>query len=362
MKPTLLGKQHRHLLNTTVGSTGWALCIGAGTSLPIFPSWKLLVTKLVARVDEANASSIAEELLRVYSPDSVLQAVHAMLAMSEQEYTKILSEALYSFVDTQLDPAERLLFRNVLAQSGAACVSSTLWAEFAKLRERHLAQTTACQLARVIATVISTESQPSEILSFNAEPLLYALIESYCYEKFREKHLEPSDNPKRLLDFVTGSISSYKKGRIQYVFNHGTLPPPEAKASRRIASTDKLVFREGEYLNLANTAFSWQSATFLEVCLRRPTVFVGVSLSDPNMRRWLAWIQMNRSREVEMSGGIPRISTRHFWINKRPERDYMARWIEACVYHLGVRIIWIDRWDDVGATLSSMLGADQGSA
>jgi len=358
MKRTLPKSQYNRLLRTTFGTTGWALCIGAGTSLPVFPSWKDLVTSLISRVDNSNAGNIANSLLSCYSPDAVLHAVYELMSVGERQYSQILSETLYSFAKAQLATDEYRIFRDVLSQSGPERVPHTVWTEFVQLRERHFARTTAYQLARVISSTTDTEKQPSEILSFNAELFLYALVNSFCYEAFRTNHPSPSETPKRFLDFVNRSISAYKRDRIQYIFNHGVLPPPDSNATSNMTATDKLVFREGEYLNLANTAFSWQSTTFLDVCLKRPTVFVGVSLSDPNMRRWLTWIQTNRSKEIEMSNGRPRISTRHFWITKRPEHDYMIRRIEACVYHLGVRIIWIDQWDDVGLTLSTMLGTE----
>ena len=358
MKKTLSESQYKHLLQTTFNTTGWSLCIGAGTSIPVFPSWKDLVYALISRIDRKNAKNITNSLLNRYSPDAVLQAVYELISVTEEEYSKILSETLYSFVKLQLTHDEYNIFQQVISQTGPERIPHFVWEKFVQLRNRHFVKTTACQIAKVISCTTETNMQPTEILSFNAEPFLYALVNSYCYEAFRADYPNPAETLKRSLDFVNRSISPYKKNRIQYVFSHGVLPPPGATAIDNMSATDKLVFREGEYLNLANTAFSWQSTAFLEVCLKRPTVFVGISLSDPNMRRWLTWLQTNRSKEIEMSNRCPRISTRHFWITKRPEKRYLLRWIEACVYHLGVRTIWVDQWEDVGLTLSTMLGME----
>ena len=32
------------------------------------------------------------------------------------------------------------------------------------------------------------------------------------------------------------------------------------------------------------------------------------------------------------------------------------RWVESTVAHLGVRLVWLDDWSEMGAALTSMLG------
>ena len=48
MKPTLAENEQLNLLKTTFSTTGWALCIGAGTSKPVFPDWNELVEMLIS--------------------------------------------------------------------------------------------------------------------------------------------------------------------------------------------------------------------------------------------------------------------------------------------------------------------------
>ena len=189
--------------------------------------------------------------------------------------------------------------------------------------------------------------------------MLFALINSFVYEIFIAKRLDRSKHPKSVLDFINRSISYHNKRRIRYIFNHGVLAVPGGEKDSYASATDKLVFREGEYLNLANNAFSWQSSEFMSIASVRPIVFVGVSLSDANMRRWLTWIQTNRANEIQMTNGTPRTSTRHFWITKKPLSLELTTWIEACVCRLGVRIVWIDKWEDIGLTLAKMLGIQE---
>ena len=108
-----------------------------------------------------------------------------------------------------------------------------------------------------------------------------ALISGLYREKFNEQH--------KVLDLVTHSISHKKSDRIPFYFCHGLVPVPGQPRRRgSLQSIDKLVFSEAEYLQLANSSYSWQSTVFLDVCASKSVVFIGVSLSDSNMRRWLS--------------------------------------------------------------------------
>lgn len=52
--------------------SGWALCVGAGTSVPAFPRWNDLVQRIIAEnVGATKAITLAEFLSRSFSPDSL---------------------------------------------------------------------------------------------------------------------------------------------------------------------------------------------------------------------------------------------------------------------------------------------------
>jgi hypothetical protein len=122
----------------------------------------------------------------------------------------------------------------------------------------------------------------------------------------------------------------------------------------KMAAPEKLVFSEGEYLQLANSAFSWQSALFLGTAVLRSIVFVSLSFSDPNLRRWLAWVHANRTAELEIRGKELECYE-HYWLKEDIADDDQKRWIESSVRHLGVRLVWIKSWTKVGTYLERML-------
>lgn len=333
-------------------SGGWGLCIGAGTSIPAFPRWSTLIERLVALdVGARNASGLSNSLMGTFTPDALIQAAQDRTGASNQKYASQISGELYRDARASLNTRDWQLFtRMIPAHSGR--FRRSRWEAYRKLVEKQFPGMAATRLAKIIAKLIDTEFQPDAILSFNAEPLFASLINAYW-----RISLPPRSRAKKVLDPVTHSITDRKSFRIPYYFCHGALPLPAGiPGGRGVQSIDKLVFSESSYLQLANTSFAWQSSVFLDVCSSRSVVFVGVSLSDSNMRRWLSWVHSNRTEELEKVRGVKAPSTRHYWINVHPGSAREREWIESLVAHLGIRLVWIRSWSQVGDAMQAMLG------
>lgn len=350
----------RPILKERSSATGWALCIGAGTSLPAFPSWPQLIECLIARdVGYPDAVALTSSLANSFSYDALIQAAQDRFGYSAQDFAKILSDELYAKIHRLLSRSEWQLFAGFLSATRLGDFKPSEWKAFLDLVRHHFSGISALPIAEVIAEVIDTDIAPASILSFNAEPLLATLI----YASIAER-IAPSIGkfPKRgelksALDIVTHGISNRRADRIPYFFCHGLLPVPTPRHKHQTAqSVDKLVFSEGSYLQLANNAFSWQSTVFIDTCSSKVVVFVGLSLSDPNIRRWLSWIHANRIQELTERNAYRGVSTSHYWINKVPSSQAERAWIESSVAHLGIRLIWLDDWDKVGLALRKLLG------
>jgi len=341
---------------------GWSLCIGAGTSLGALPDWATLVKRLLRR----KGGSFAR-LKRSITTEALVQAVRNRLNTKDEEFADILSTTLYYGFRRNVGKADwELCARALSAISPGQLGHETEWHDFLRIITSKFPNLSALRIAQTTYTAIKTDRikashriAPAAILTFNAEPLLYALINAHAAT---DKSWAVPLTERRLLDRVNVGISYRAAGRIPYIFCHGLLPIPSGSEKfERSLSAEKLVFSESQYLSLANSSFSWASSMFLSTAVLRTIVFVGLSFTDQNLRRWLAWVQDNKIAEIEQ-----RISAKgpsagktiygHYWINKRPASREEEGWIESSVEHLGVRLVWIDQWSDLGVCLGGGLG------
>jgi SIR2-like domain len=347
-KTGLDGNTVQNLLTQAARAEGWVLCIGAGSSLPVFPSWDALVSSLSEGVSSTDGPRLVKQLAQRYSFDSIIQATQNRLQVTDADFENLLTSKLYEKLRLQLSSEEWGVVVKVLrAKAPGEC--SDLWKQFGVIRGRILEDTSAHQVARALSQTLDDPRAPSAILSFNAEPLLYCLLNHEVVLNRKDR------DPVQRLDPITRSVSTHIVGRIPYFYCHGLLSPSNVRVKRAAQSPDKLVFSEAQYLGLANMSFSWQSSVFLDACRSRRVLFLGVSLSDPNMRRWLAWTHHNRVAEIAELGSAKATSTRHLWLERRSHSSEHERWTEALVSHLGVRVVWLNEWSDVGAVMSRLL-------
>lgn len=278
----------------------------------------------------------------------MIQMVKNATALNDLEFTMRMSDILYHKLQSKISVEDWNDVVDVLGANNISNCSMKKWRLFSSYRDTVLKETTAYQLAIVIMESIKQHNAPQCILSFNAEPLLFAMLNSLLADGRKQP-------PKKVFSKVISSISGGGLGTIPYAFCHGLLPIT-TNPHKFSTSIDKLVFLEEEYLHLANNSFSWQSTTFINTCISQHIAFVGTSLTDPNMRRWLSWTHANRLDEMRQNGIDIKDSTQHYWIRTIPKDKNPMPWIEAAVSHLGVRIVWIDNWSQVGLALNKMLG------
>ena len=336
------------LIKPQVHTKGWTLCVGAGTSTPIFPTWLELMQDIIKDLYPNISDEIQEKILSQYNLDALIQAAYNIKNTNSEQFAEYLSSRLYTRIKNKVPDNQWQKFCKILTARHANMYGDSYWKIFIKIRDEFFTQTTAYALAKFITNDCVQDNRPNAILSFNAEPLLYALINSFI----REKALGQSNKEPDMLDMMVKSIAAHDKHRIPYYFCHGALLSYISQTEDTILCTDsKLVFLENQYLQMSNSTFSWQSSTFLSQCTNSVLIFVGVSLSDPNMRKWLSWVQTERNVDINETVN----SSQHFWINKKPQDETIMTWMEAAVYHLGVRIIWINHWNEVAIVLKKII-------
>lgn len=347
-KKGLLLNEVPKMLSSASDKPGWALCIGAGTSVPLFPDWYSLAEQMAKQLVPGKPFNVLELKNCGFSPDAMIQMVKNSVEMDDVEFTKHMSAVLYRKLKSKIPEKDWSDIVDVLGANNISNCSLQKWKTFSIYRDTVLNSTSAYQLAPIILEAIKQHNGPQCILSFNAEPLLFTILNSFLVDGCKQP-------PKKVFSKVISSVSNHGLGTVPYIYCHGLLPVT-SNPHKFSTSVDKLVFLEEEYLHLANNSFSWQSATFLNTCVSQHIVFIGTSLTDPNMRRWLSWTHVNRLDEMRQNGLDIKDSTQHYWIRTIPKDKNTMPWIEAAVSHLGVRIIWIESWSQIGLALSKMLG------
>lgn len=332
-----------------VNLSGWSLCIGAGTSQPVFPSWKELVNSLIHDINPDIRPRACKEVMNSFSYDTLIQAAYTLTEQKEN-FAQYLQKKLYSKLEGATTSEELDCLRFVFTQVTANRFEDEVLVNYIKVRDRLFKSTSAYVLARIVKDATDMNLQPKSIMSFNAESLLYSLIISFEREPYIGKSKKKKD-VKEILDMVTSSTCHCLSGRTPYIFCHGALLEGlrEGDYYNMSQGTPNLVFSESSYINLANKVFSWQSSNFLHYCSSSVVIFVGISFTDPNIRKWLTWIQTERSLESGKEG------TLHYWINVKPRNVESMAWIEASVWHLGVRIIWMNSWDELDYVIRMIL-------
>src|ERR1017187_4579330 len=334
----------RACVRTTITGGGWALCIGAGASRPIFPFWSVLVERLLRWTNLKFPAVQIARLLKECTLESLVQATVTRNNLNAYQARQVLSKLLYDDLKGKIGGTDWLLVKKLFKDSSLGRMRDQDATDMLGLMLSNYPQATSLQLAESLTRAIEADIAPTSIISFNAEPLLLALTNSYLRVN--------STVPKhKLIDVSLRGISYKHRQRIPFHFCHGLLSLPGEKARKDASSLDKLVFSETEYLNLAGSSFSWQSAIFLEAAMHNTIVFVGLSFSDPNLRRWLGFVQSNRVAELNRIGRKIEASTRHYWKRRPPTSLNERRWIEASVAHLGVRLVWLRDWTETGSAL-----------
>ncbi|MFT3911433.1 MAG: SIR2 family protein [Ferruginibacter sp.] len=352
--------QAKGILKITGHTPNWSLVVGAGVSYPIFPSWKDLIKLMYTNLYKTKTTQEIDNMIESFPLDSILQSLKNFSQLDDSNFSSILSQTLYTKLWSSLRPRERNDVFKVLANPVPGAFPDSIWESFFVTMKDNYRTETFYKLAEVLLKGYIKGITPASVISFNAEALLHTTLASLIREHYgrNKKHAE---KVKQKLDIVTRSISVSIEDRIPFYHIHGYLPVPflNTKVKKSLASLDKLVFSENDYLNLANSSFNWQSSIFLHASYTNSLVFIGLSFSDINLRKWLSWTYSNRLKEIQQfNPAINPISpsSKHYWIRTRPKTATEESLLENNVAHLGVRIIWIDSYSQIADALAILTG------
>lgn len=230
-------------------------------------------------------------------------------------------------------------------------------AEFSKLIQKYLYnKNNTSALLKTLAHIIR-QKKVSEVITYNFDNLLE--------QNLAEMGLTES------VDFTAISkdaeINGHNTMPIYHV--HGIIP--------QNGPVDTVVFSEEEYHSRYSNAFHWSNIEQLHALSRMHCFFVGLSMTDPNLRRLLDTAQkINKSNgdchyaflrrtkmdrycvsDIERSCKYVHVS--ESLIDKKKQKeiyDLNYTVIESIFMELGVRVIWYEEYDELPELVAQVFG------
>lgn len=353
-----------------IGQSSWSLCIGAGVSSGMVPTWAELARRVFNKVYNKNLTY--EDFISLVSSsgfelNSWFQNClnHTLIrGLPESDFYDILREELYSDL---LKKAEQKGIKKQIIHGIHNPLTHFTPSEVEILHEfieNEFSSKTNSEVTRVLIESFGTRKEPNSIISFNADGILnLSIYLKQQYLSLRNPSKEISNFTRRKIKRIIQSTEMAGKNKnndrlVPLYHLHGSLFPlvEEESEMKRMESVNKLVFDEASYINMAGSIYSWAQSTFLFHSQMDNIVFVGLSMTDTNIRKWLAWTHTNKMAEVELSHGKRKDHLRHLWITKRPSNPENEYILANSVQHLGVRIAFINDWDEIGLAMNNLIG------
>jgi NAD-dependent SIR2 family protein deacetylase len=255
------------------------------------------------------------------------------------------------------DLIERMWSKAVRGRSPLTSVSdkdiqfelSSLVGDSALIKARTLASIANLGLFDKIRTELySAYSEESSLISALADFVKeksnqngLSHIITYNYDNLLEQALE-----MRSAEFSTvfEDFDEARENCMEIYHVHGFLPPISATLESRHKKS--IVFSEDSYHQQMSQVYSWPNLTMFESFSNNCCVFVGCSMTDPNVRRLLELSQQRRP------------GARHWVILRAPEfkenssdlnviRSRIVNIQMKTLLSLGVRVIWIKSYDEI---------------
>lgn len=336
----------------------WILCLGAGICNGILPGWNELTLRLVNKTFD---TSWTEEDFKKYSNtvgfslDGWIQGCFNKFiseGKSIKDFNKLLEHCLYSDL---LERADRANLKDelVLMFESPKQIKQKKVFELCEFFEKNFSDNTLLQVVKSLIEYDKQSKLPSAIITFNADSLLHSLIILFNI-KFHTEKTGKYQFPKEAFRKVTRTYQSWSDC-IPIFHLHGSISPTNEFTKKFRDSRDSLIFLESSYNEVASSMHSWAQSTFLYSATNCKLVFVGLSMSDPNIRRWLSWTNQIYLRELNSVTEGKGISLPHLWIKPKSNSYEVQKFLDVSLRHMGVKIGLIQGYDKIGETLKKIM-------
>ncbi len=301
-----------------------ALGLGAGVSQDSgLPGWNELVCRVAEALPDFGRPA-AQELLNERFDATAVATILRSKAGTDEAFAKLVRDALYR--DFGFPHALRMENYVQFAQHIRA-TNATLHAVGSMCGVR----------------LIDGNFAPNPLIRTVITLNIDALLEMYTRARFA----------KRVLRTIERASASASARKIHSYHVHGYLVRDGTKSMgnrRRIEADDRLILTEQNYFDVVANANGFVNYTLLHALRQYRFLFVGMSMTDSNLRRALHLSFSERIRELRAEGDSEHIArnraTRHWAIMlaRSPALDEATK---TLLQVLGVTPIWVESWDKV---------------
>lgn len=286
-------------LNHALLESRLTLVCGAGVSSSMgLPSWNTLLTRILNKALSSTSKKYSEEDMDVLLSSSNLIIGKYLKILLNENFDETVAKCLYE--------EDITLGKHVYCES---------------------------ELMKYIVELIRPKrnrGSVDSVITFNFDSLLEEFLDKYAI-----KH-------KAIYD--EGIM--YEIDEIPIYHVHGYLPRNDK------IEKQNLVFSEDGYHTQFIDPYSWSNLIQLYKYMNNSCLFIGVSLSDPNLRRILD-ISKRKNEKSE---------NQHFIIKKLPDKNSSVYDLEIMLEEqdalmLGLNVIWVSSYDEYPLILKEILKA-----
>ncbi len=351
--------ESRERLLTQYKKDGLVLFLGAGVSVGSgIPNWQKLARDLIV----PEVSSDYKEVKRAF-PSLPTQFQLAACKLPPGQFVKKLYERLYSGLKFK---------KGMLKDIPRKREEQRNWSGWDKIRkELGINRTLKC-----VGDLLIVENESTAKAEFRRNPQIHAVL-TLNVDNLLELYCQSKTSGRKLLTMVDRASVGDHPDLIPVYHLHGTLdardenflakdrPPTGVSASelqKMVELIPDLVFRESEYYETIANPVSFVNHTPQSYLQRLNVLFIGTSIDDVNIRRWLyasfrervqhrikylRELYRRKYKDAEVEAELE--SVRHFWLrtNKERGKKLPKKDVELVMKKLGVQVVWCDDLNDL---------------
>lgn len=322
----------------------YTLCVGAGISRGITPTWLDLTRDIVNDVfgtayDEPAFASMVPS--SGWSLDAWIQAAANELmvrgkTISDVDY--LIESKLYANVrDKAKGMGLEKYLTGVLNSPKTEHKNRVI--EVWDFLQNSFPESSLLGMVRFLIDAARTDRAPRSVLTFNTDTLLETAIDL----ALRTEHYRgPGPHGHPAYYYVAVSRPGPGTGSKIPIFHcHGAIAPSSEGNRTPSDGRNRLVFLESEYLSAASSLAMWSQTVFMYYAQAMTLAFVRMSMSDPNIRRWMSAVEQEKAKDRPLLQTDRQTNPQHLWISVPPADAGALRIMLASQLHLGVRPAWI---------------------